>query len=77
MDPQKRQHQRGGGVVGDHNQIGGVRGDEAFHHLHHALDEVRLFPGAVGETGVVGAIDVIRPRPQLDDFGENREPAEA
>ena len=73
---QLRQHQRRGGVAGDHHQIGPVRRDQLVHHREHALDQLGLVLPAVGKERVVGGIDEARVRPRLGDLAMDGEPAE-
>ena len=63
--PQLRQHQRRGGVAGDHHEVGPVRRDQLAHHRRARARPARLRPAAVGEEGVVGGIDEARVRPRL------------
>ena len=70
-------HQRGGGVAGDHHQIGGVGRDQFADQRHHAGDDLLLAMVAIGEEGVVGDIDIVGIGPRADDLAQDREAAKA
>ena len=72
-----RHHERGGGVAGDHDQIGRVRGDQFADQRHHAGDDLVLAVMAVGKERVVGDIDIMRVGSRGDDLAQHRESAKA
>ena len=74
---QMRHHQRGGGVAGDHDKVGRMRGDQFADQRHHARDDLVLAMVAVGKEGVVGDIGIMRVGPRPDDLTQYREPAQA
>ena len=72
-----RQHQRRGGVAGDHDDVGPVRGDQLADQRTTRATNAFLGRGAVGEEGVIGDIDEIGVRPRGDDLAKDGQPAEA
>ena len=72
-----RHDQRGGGIAGDHHQIGGVGRDQFADQRHHAGDDLLLAVVAIGEEGVVGDIDIMRIGPAAYDLTQHREAAKA
>ena len=74
---QIRHDQRGRGVAGDHDQVGGMRGDQFADQRHHPRDDLVLAMVAVGKEGVVGDIDIMRVGPRPDDLTQYRESAKA
>src|SRR6185437_3583758 len=74
---QIRHHERGGGVAGDHDQIGRVAVDQVTDQRHHARDDFILAVMAVRKEGIVGDIDVMGVGPCGDDFAQHGEAAEA
>ena len=56
---QVRQHDGRGGVAGDDDDVGRVRGDQFAHQRHHAGDQRLLAVLAIGEEGVIGDIGKI------------------
>ena len=62
---QMRQHQGGGGVAGDHHEIGRVGRDQLLHQRHDARDQCLLAMPAIGKERIVGDIDIGRVGPRL------------
>ncbi len=52
-----REHERRGGVAGDHDEIGPMGGDQFAHQRDHAGDQRRFGVAPVGKERVVGDID--------------------
>lgn len=74
--PERRQHQRRGGIAGDHREVGVKARDEALHDGEDAGDELLLAQAAIGETGVVGGVDDMRRRAGTRGASEHGETAE-
>ena len=72
---QMRHDKGGGGVAGDHHQIGGVRGDQFADQRHHPGDDLILAMMAVGKERVIRDINIMRIRPCADDLTQNGETA--